>query len=257
MISIKKPKEAPKILRESGKAEIETLCREYLEHKADYESGKKKFVFKKTIYGGKTVKNALIKAQNDKCFICESKISHISYGDVEHFRPKGGSRQSEDEELTSLGYYWLAYVWENLFLSCQLCNQSFKRNLFPLENPKERTASHEKDLSKEKPLFINPETDENPEDLISFRGEIPFAVDGNIRGETTIELLGINRVELNEMRLAVLKKLKTIYDLANLNPTIPESLEAMQYLEKCKSDSHDYAGAIRANVRDKFKYVID
>lgn len=256
MISIKKPKEAPKILLESGKKEIDTLCEDYSKSKADYESGKLKFNFKKSIYGGATVKNALIKAQKDKCFICESKISHNSYGDVEHFRPKGGSFQSEDEkEMKVPGYYWLAYVWNNLFLSCMLCNQRFKRNLFPLENPDERAVSHESDLDKEKPLFINPET-ENPENFISFRGEIPFAVDGNLRGKTTIEILAIDRVELNEERLKVLKKLKRIYDLANLNPQIPESVEALKYLQECQEDSEEYASAIRANIKDGFKFIL-
>jgi len=254
MISINKPEEPPKILSEKGKTEIDALCKEYELDKADYESGKKKFEFDSGIYGSKTVKNALIKAQHGKCFLCESKITHISYGDVEHFRPKGGSRQSNDEEMKVPGYYWLAYVWENLFLACQICNQRFKKNLFPLENPKDRAVSHKSDLRKEKPLFINPAG--NPEEFISFRGEIPFAVDGNIYGKTTIEATGIDRVELNEMRLAVLKKLKMIYDLALLNPQIPESVEAMEYLQQCLSDFHEYAAAIRANLKDGFKYVM-
>jgi hypothetical protein len=256
MISIKKPKEPPNILQERGKKEIDDLCLAFLKHQADYESGAMKFKFDSGIYGSKSVKNALIKAQHDKCFLCESKITHISYGDVEHFRPKGGSRQSVDEkDMKVPGYYWLAYIWENLFLACQICNQRFKKNLFPLENPKDRAISHENDLSKEKPVFINPET-ENPENFISFRGEIPFAVDGNIRGKITIEATGINRDELNEMRLATLKKLKMIYELANGNPQIPESIEAMNYLQECQSDFHEYAAAIRANMKDEFRFVL-
>lgn len=256
MISIKKSKEPPRILRERGKAEIEVLKQEFLQHKADYESGKKKFAFDSGIYGSSSVKKTLIKAQHGKCFLCESKITHISFGDVEHFRPKGGSRQNIDEkEMKVPGYYWLAYAWENLFLACQLCNQRFKKNLFPLENQTQRAASHKDDVNKEKPLFINPET-ENPEDFISFRGEIPFAVEGNARGKTTIEATGIDRVELNDMRLATLKKLKMIYDLASLNPQIPESIEAVNYLQKCRESSHEYAAAIRANVKDNFKFIL-
>lgn len=256
MIRIKKPKNPPKILQEKGKTEIDALCREYLHNKADYESGKKKFEFDSKIYGNKSVKNALVKAQHGKCFFCESKFTHVSFGDVEHFRPKGGFRQNNVEAIKIPGYYWLAYVWENLFASCQLCNQQFKKNLFPLENPADRATSHERDLNREKPLFINPET-ENPEEFISFRGEIPFAVGGNIRGKTTIEANGIDRIELDEKRFEILKPLKILYDLANLNPDIPESGEALAYLEKCKADSHEYAAMIRANIKDKFKYVAD
>ena len=55
------------------------------------------------------------------------------------------------------GYFWLAYVWENLFFACQLCNQTFKQNLFPLANPtKRRARSHMDDLSAEEPLLIHP-----------------------------------------------------------------------------------------------------
>lgn len=256
MISIKKPEKLPKILDDKGKKKTEENSKEFSAYKADYENGTKKFKFDSGIYGSKSVKNALIKAQHGKCFLCESKITHISYGDVEHFRPKGGSRQTADQkEMKVPGYYWLAYDWKNLFLACQLCNQRFKKNLFPLENPAERAVSHESDVIKEKPLFINPET-ENPEVFISFRGEIAFAVGANIRGETTIEATGINRDELKEMRLATLKKLKKIYVLANLNPRIPESEEALKYMEECRADSHEYASAVRANLENGFRFVL-
>ncbi|MEO8073482.1 MAG: hypothetical protein ABI686_09560, partial [Acidobacteriota bacterium] len=184
------------------------------------------------------------------------KITHISYGDVEHFRTKSGSRQIADEkEMKVPGYYWLAYDWKNLFLACQLCNQRFKKNLFPLEDKNERAISHESDLTKENPLFINTET-EDPEDFISFRGEIAFSIDGNLRGETTIEATGINRDELKEMRLATLKKLKKIYVLANLHPQIPESKEAIKFLEECATDTHEYASAVRANLENEFRFAL-
>lgn len=253
MISIKKPKEPP-ILSGTGKTETDNLCLEFTNHKADYESGAAKFKFNSKIYGSKSVKNALIKAQHGKCFLCESKVTHIAYGDVEHFRPKGGSQQSADEKKLKVpGYYWLAYVWENLFFACQICNQRFKKNLFPLENPKDRATSHESDLKKEKTLLINPET-ENPENFISFRGEIPFAVDGNLRGKTTIEVTEINRSELNEMRLTKLKTLKMVYILATSNA--PESEDAKKLLQKVQADSHEYASAVRANIKDGFRFVI-
>ena len=73
---------------------------------------------------------------------------------------------------------------------------------------------------------------------------------------TTIEATAINRDELKEMRLETLKKLKKIYVLANLNPQIPESKEALKYLEECTADSHQYASAIRANLENGFDYVL-
>src|SRR5207248_2896103 len=82
----------------------------------------------------------------------ESFFAHTGYGDVEHFRPKGGYKQRETDELKRPGYYWLAYAWDNLFCSCQLCNQRFKRNLFPLRDGRRRARSHTHKLDKEQPL---------------------------------------------------------------------------------------------------------
>src|ERR1044072_3069439 len=159
MISIKKPPTPPKILQNRGKAETDDLCVNYQKNIQSYKTGANKFSFKRDIYGNNTVKASLKSAQHHKCFLCESRISHISYGDVEHYRPKGGIRQSEASSMLTPGYYWLAYNWENLFLACQLCNQRFKKNLFPLTNPTRRATSHTHHLRKENPLFINPSTE--------------------------------------------------------------------------------------------------
>jgi hypothetical protein len=61
--------------------------------RAEYRSGTKLFDFDGTLYGAVSVKKALRKAQHDKCAFCESKIAHVAYGDVEHFRPKAGVMQ--------------------------------------------------------------------------------------------------------------------------------------------------------------------
>ena len=55
-----------------------------------------------------SVKDALREAQHGKCAFCESKISHIAHGDVEHFRPKAGYRQNPEDPLVQPGYYWLS-----------------------------------------------------------------------------------------------------------------------------------------------------
>src|SRR5215218_4032845 len=121
MIRIVKPKKAPAILQTKGRAGRDR-------HKAEYDGRLRQFSFDARIYGHKTVKTALIKAQHDKCFLCESKITHIAHGDVEHYRPKAGYKQVESDKLQTPGYYWLTYEWDNLFLACQVCNQVFKKN---------------------------------------------------------------------------------------------------------------------------------
>ena len=177
---------------------------------ADYDAGVRDFEFNSDIYAAASVKAALQKAQADKCGFCESKFAHIAYGDVEHFRPKGGYRQSEGDPLTQPGYYWLAYEWSNLFVSCTLCNQRFKRNLFPLGDPSTRAVSHNDNVSREQPLFINPELDE-PREHIAFREEVAYPVDGSPRGFATIECFGLNRDPLLEQRRTLLTNFQLLW----------------------------------------------
>lgn len=208
MIFIPRSQE-PAVLQNKGKAEQQALC-------VAYDAGKREFKFDSAIYGNAAVKAALLKMQHDKCCFCESKISHISYGDVEHYRPKGGYKQIEQDELQTPGYYWLPYSWENLLLSCTLCNQQFKKNLFPLLDPQKRALNHHDDIALEQPLLINPSATD-PRQYIGFRQEIPYAIDGNIYGKATIAVVGLDREALNEMRrshLALINQLIAVIKLA-------------------------------------------
>ncbi len=247
MIRIKKPKKIPGILKTKGEARRDEML-------GAFAKGETKFEFDNQIYGDKTVKNILRRAQHDKCFLCESKVTHISSGDVEHFRPKAGFRQSAKEKLQKPGYFWLAYEWTNLFFVCELCNRRFKKNLFPLLKAENRVKSREADLSHEEPLFINP-AEENPEDFISFRGEIVFAIDGNVRGKITIEGAGLDRVDLESNRKTCLEKIKRIYEIAKASPKLPESKEALDYLQnECASEKHEYSSMIKAALAVEFKF---
>ncbi len=73
------------------------------------------------------VRGTLHAMQGWACAHCERALEN-SRGDVDHFRPKKGG-----EHAGHLGYWWLAYALDNLFLTCRVCNSTYKRNLFPLE----------------------------------------------------------------------------------------------------------------------------
>ncbi|MBF0463451.1 MAG: hypothetical protein HQK88_03715 [Nitrospirae bacterium] len=159
MIRIKKQQTPPKILATKGVEKTQELCNEFNENKEYYISGVQTFKFQRELYGDEEVKKTLIEAQHGKCCFCESDVTHISHGHVEHFRPKGGFKQDIDSVLRRPGYYWLAYDWSNLFFSCEKCNQS-KANRFPLENPNNRALTHDDKIEDEKPLLINPAADD-------------------------------------------------------------------------------------------------
>jgi uncharacterized protein (TIGR02646 family) len=239
MIRVRKPEQAPAILRNRGQRTTEADCRAFV-------NGGRVFQFDSSIYGATSVKNALIKAQHGKCAFCESQVRHIAHGDVEHYRPKGGVRQNDSDPLDQPAYFWLAYVWENLFFACQLCNQSFKKNLFPLADPAKRSRSHLDDLTAEEPMLIYP-ADEEPSALIGFRQEIAFPIDDHPRARTTIEVLGLNREAMAEHRrdhLAPFKRLREALPL--LPPDSDEAREILAFFEEAVLPRAQYSSMIRA-----------
>ncbi len=239
MIRIDKGSEIPTILTTKGQAKKTAHCQEYDSSPSEYISGKKKMKIDEDIYGHETVKSKLKSVQHQKCCFCEGKFGNNAYGDVEHFRPKGGYQQDENEKLQKPGYYWLAYDWDNLFFSCQFCNQQFKKNFFPLTNPTKRALSHHDEITKEDPLLVHP-SKEDPEEHVSFRQEIAYGK--TEKGRITIQRTGLDR--LNEERLEFLKIAKALLDLAKLDPS---HLEVKALIQKYKQDSCEFRGMIKAN----------
>ena len=218
------------------------------------------FVFDSSLYAAKSVKNALLKEQHDKCCFCESKVSHVAYGDVEHYRPKAGYRQNASDSLRRPGYYWLAYEWSNLLFCCQICNQKFKRNLFPLADTARRAVSHHDDISCEKPLLLHPGVND-PAEFLDFREEYLFAIDANPRGTKTIEALGLNREPLAKMRrdqlvlfnlLVEFRKViaQKISDQGDPDIELVRKLAELDaQIQRYIQDSAEYAAACRSALR--------
>ncbi len=210
MIRIEKPPKAPKILTTKGSEQTQKDCAAYDLHPSDYCSGSKKFEFNGKIYSAKSVKNALLKAQYNKCCYCESKFLSTSYGAVEHFRPKGAAKQKHGQREEYPGYYWLAYDWDNILVSCERCNSSHKGNLFPLAGQGKRAQSHYDDVKAEQPLFVNPAR-EDPRRHIRFRGEVAIPI--TKMGRETIQGMGLRRSDLEEDRRERLAYLKRLCDI--------------------------------------------
>jgi uncharacterized protein (TIGR02646 family) len=210
MVKINKTKkDVPAILKTTGAAEIAALKKM---SKAKLDA----YQFKSSLYGGKPIKEKLKELQGDKCCFCEAKVSVVAHGDVEHYRPKAGWVQKEKDKLTKPGYYWTAYDFNNLFLSCQICNQKFKKNYFPLANPAARATNHKKPLAKEKPLIIDPGKD-IPSKFLTFNKEIIVAVNNNAKGVETIKRTGLDRKELNKDRFEYLEVLEELAKVARNN----------------------------------------
>lgn len=222
------------------------MCQLYDRNRVKYDSGVKKFSLDSNVYGHRSVKDDLLKMQHNKCCYCESRFSATSYGAVEHFRPKGAVQQRKGEAKLFPGYYWLAYKWTNLLFSCEKCNTSHKRILFPLECSGKRARNHHDDLDAESPMFIDPSRDD-PEKHLRFRGEAIESL--TERGAATVRGLGLRRDDLEEARREKLSTVRSLQEIVELKGKAgvgeDEIACARQKLESCKSPKEAYSAMVR------------
>lgn len=119
-------------------------------------------------YRNAEIKTQLEEETSKKCAYCESKMKHVTYGDIEHISPK----ESFPEKT---------YEWENLTLACDVCNTN-KGTYYSTTAP-----------------LLNPYTD-TPDNHIWPFGPLILHMQNDVKGETTIIKFALNRGELLERR---------------------------------------------------------
>jgi len=72
-------------------------------------AGGNKIAARTAKYNQPAIKDQLRLETHKKCAYCESKFTHVTYGDIEHIVPK-----STDVNVT--------FDWDNMTLSCDICN---------------------------------------------------------------------------------------------------------------------------------------
>ena len=165
------------------------------------------------------IKKALVDMFHEKCAYCESTITHIDYGHIEHFKPKG-----------TPAFYELAVDWNNLLLACGRCNGAENKGTkFPLED-------------EDGPL-VNP-VEEEPSEHLRFdfdpRLKLANVLGISKRGETTRKILGLNRRELVKRRSDFVKKLWVIAVRYN------EDDEARDIIDSAIDPKEEYVAFARA-----------
>ena len=134
-------------------------------------------------------------ASFEKCWYTECK-SPGADNDIDHFRPKGKVRRDRGHP----GYYWLAFDWKNMRLSCQGANRpriapgarvaGGKATHFPLLPTGVRAQGPGDDLALEHPALLDPTEPGDPV-LLTFRpnGEIDLSPEfrGNAVAEAKVE----------------------------------------------------------------------
>lgn len=118
--------------------------------------------FRTELYANEAIKSTLVKSHYGRCAYCETLIQQSEYGDVEHFRPKTGYTNAWSNNLFRPAYYQLAYDPRNLFYSCSICNQAYKKNYFEVIGGNQINAPE-----TEQAILINPYL-EDPRRYIRF-----------------------------------------------------------------------------------------
>ncbi len=185
----------------------------------------------------KNAKDNLLSESLNKCAYCECYFRTVAYGDVEHYRPKSK-------------YWWLAYSYYNYSASCQLCNQKYKKAKFPntsasysgpvirrnssdeyllrtagklsvdpLDNSGITITEFKRIHKKERPLSIDPYID-NPSKYFGYKHddrtrEVLIKEKSSSKkeiAESAIDLFGLNRKELRDLRYRGLLTYRFIRD---------------------------------------------
>lgn len=278
MIHIKRSRENPDIkiytlkkylsldgVTKLTKAEQETeeACA-FFSNPANFKDNKK--ITKKkepdfSVYKDEDLAAELKECFHSKCAYCESKYAHVSPEDIEHFRPKG-KITTENGSLVP-GYYWLAADWNNLLISCNLCNRTKyldylgqtkkvkggKYMQFPLTCPEsQRVRSHLQDIESEDQyrLIMNPCID-FPEDYLTYdeKGIVSAKADAPsvARAQNTIDGFALWRKDLVEEREGLLIDIKF-------------KVNQLKYLVHLQAGFQaDDADANKVKIEDSLKHI--
>ena len=120
-------------------------------------------------YRHQDVKISIKAETSDKCAYCESKITHVYWGDIEHIYPVDARPE-------------LRFDYGNLTLSCAPCN-NYKGAYYNPQAP-----------------IVHPYTDDPADHLVGL-GTLVWQRNGSEVGQRTITLLRLNRPTLCEQRM--------------------------------------------------------
>src|SRR3990167_1836146 len=197
-----------------------------------------------------------------KCAYCESDTEKVAHGDVEHFRPKSI-------------YWWLALCVDNYNFSCQLCNQTYKSDKFPVSARMLKAPKLPKALPKDAALkrliaricpdpatvtdsellkkWFTEDSDlpnpylEDPEKLFAWavsevNEEVHLVAPTNAKPRAkravnaAVEYLGLNRETLTRSRFVVYNELQFALYVWQQGTREAKNIAKLQVERMCRSD---------------------
>jgi hypothetical protein len=184
-----------------------------------YVAGEPVVAAAKTHYRHPEIKAAVRAETWSKCAYCESRVSHVSPGDVEHIIPKTFRPD-------------LVVQWDNLTHVCSVCNRK------------------KGDAYNEDVAFLNPYLDD-PERFLSFAGPWVCHHPGAIRGYATRRKLDLNRPDLLQRRLELLESLQTLLDRYDSETSLALRGYIRAQLEEYAAPASEFAATARAFLAAK------
>ncbi len=230
MIQIIRPP-IPQILKDNQKKWTDELLT-FIKPFGSYSNVPSKLIFQRdklvNRYRQNEIKKALHKMTKGKCAFCESRVGIVGYGQIEHFLPKSI-------------YPQYTFEWENLLLTCEICNH-LKGNLDTRLEP-----------------ILNP-VKYNPADYFFYQDLlIRSKPDAPIFAKRTIEKCDLNRIEIASERAMMLlnfhqservlqAKIERFLELKQNNAQNSHAVEMLSSLKslKIQADStKTYVGFLR------------
>lgn len=206
---------------------------------------------------------------HNKCAYCESYITSTSFGDAEHYRPKGRvtTRAAGGESVVELkagephpGYYWLAYDWRNLLPACQRCNSANgKMNQFPVGARHRGPPPLDPDRldEEEQPLLLHPYR-HNPHEHLEFGAKGVVAGKTEL-GKKSVQVYDLDRGDLRPERQRTQERILLSYAAAwtaSVNLDVPIKDLLAKIIEPLLEGREPHsAAALQALLRKHAEYT--
>jgi uncharacterized protein (TIGR02646 family) len=215
-------------------------------------------------------------ATHGKCWYVECKNPGTD-DDIDHFRPKLGVK----EEPAHPGYYWLAFDWTNLRLSCHRANRprinpegagtGGKGGHFPLVDPKARVFAPADENGQEVPALLDP-TNALDVALLTFRQSGEVDLSPQYKGKPGPEaklaasrlILHLDWPDFREARVVIYNKIERTVargereapkeDFSGTEPQSHGFIDAVRDLKNAMKADEEYSAAAKVYV-ESFKHI--
>ena len=219
----------------------------------------------------KDYKDIFERAQFGKCGFCESKVTAVAVGAVEHHAPKSevhtlgtpGRERPDSSNLVqgtrktiqvhACGYWWRAYDWNNWLYACERCNSAWKRCLYPVAEVPHPAPDEATPVTR---LLLHPFDDDPLEHLDFDEQGFILARAHSARGFATIETCGLDRESVRKERARVARSAWShamrVAEAIN-NDAERIARDNVQDLLRLGGSDAPWAGVVRAAVRSVLK----